>query len=218
MTFYVYSPEGRVFYKKLFQWLERQAYLSAWNKTEKGRARIKKYHLTEKGKAARKRYRQSEKGVVKQKESDASEGRKAWKRVWEGTSGRRAYLSTYHTSRYAEDFGYRITRNLRNRLWGGFKKQGLLKVGSAFDLTGCSSLELQQWLLFRSAWTAPGATLDNYGEWQIGHIIPCAEWDLRCPLQQSLCFHYTNLQPLWVEDHRKKSLEDTKRILNYGNG
>jgi len=26
--------------------------------------------------------------------------------------------------------------------------------------------------------------------------------------EQKKCFHYTNLQPLWIDDHRKKSAKE----------
>jgi len=58
----------------------------------------------------------------------------------------------------------------------------------------------------------PGMTVENQGKWHIDHIIPCASFDLRCPVQQIACFHYSNLQPLWAEDNLKK-----KDKLNYDN-
>ena len=51
----------------------------------------------------------------------------------------------------------------------------------------------------------PGMTWDNQGEWHIDHVIPCAAFDLTDPAQQSECFHYTNLQPLWAVDNLKKA-------------
>jgi hypothetical protein len=47
---------------------------------------------------------------------------------------------------------------------------------------------------------------DNYGfyGWHIDHIKPCSYFDLSDTRQQDLCFHYTNLQPLWAKDNMKK--------------
>lgn len=53
---------------------------------------------------------------------------------------------------------------------------------------------------------------DNYGltGWHIDHIIPCYNFDLTNPVEQALCFHYSNLQPLWAE----KNLSKNKRLPN----
>ena len=40
-------------------------------------------------------------------------------------------------------------------------------------------------------------TKENYGLWHVDHIKPCAKFDLTCEEQQRICFHYTNLQPLY---------------------
>jgi hypothetical protein len=48
-------------------------------------------------------------------------------------------------------------------------------------------------------------TWDNYGEWHMDHIQPCASFDQTDPEQQKICWHYTNYQPLWAEDNLRKS-------------
>jgi hypothetical protein len=53
-------------------------------------------------------------------------------------------------------------------------------------------------------------TRKNYGKWHVDHIRPCASFDLTNPKQQQICFHYTNLQPLWAIDNIKKGVK-----LNY---
>ena len=50
----------------------------------------------------------------------------------------------------------------------------------------------------------PGMTWERYGEWHVDHIRPCASFDLTDPEQQTICFNYENLQPLWAIDNMKK--------------
>jgi hypothetical protein len=41
--------------------------------------------------------------------------------------------------------------------------------------------------------------------WKVDHIIPVSSFDLSDPEQVKVCFHYTNLQPLFVEENQAKS-------------
>lgn len=93
-----------------------------------------------------------------------------------------------------------------------FRSQGLEKAEDTFALTGCTPQFLRDYLLKKAEETAPGATLENYGLWQIDHIKAVGTFDLSDPEQQRACFHYTNLQPLWKLDHQVKTKEDLAQI------
>jgi hypothetical protein len=88
---------------------------------------------------------------------------------------------------------------LRKRVWDAVK--GNIKSASTKELLGCTTEFLRNYL--QSQFTE-GMTWDNYGEWHIDHIKPCASFDLSKPEEQNKCFHYTNLQPLWAIDNMKK--------------
>jgi hypothetical protein len=106
---------------------------------------------------------------------------------------RRIYLK----KRRDEDPWYRVRMALHCRLYIATKN----KIGKTMELTGCSKEYLHRHLEMQFT---DGMNWDNYGEWHIDHIHPCASFDLENPEEQRKCFHYTNLQPLWAIDNIKK--------------
>ena len=76
------------------------------------------------------------------------------------------------------------------------------KNSTSYDLLGCTWEELRFHL---EKQFSLGMNWDNYGKWHIDHIKPCCSFNLTDLEQQKLCFHYSNLQPLWAEDNFKKS-------------
>lgn len=103
--------------------------------------------------------------------------------------------------RYNFDLNYKLMCNLRSRLYAALKRNK--KGWHTADLLGCSIEELKAHI--ESKFT-DGMSWDKVmsGEIHIDHIIPCASFDFSDLEQQKKCFHYTNLQPLWAVDNRKK--------------
>lgn len=172
-----------------------------YEKTDAYKEAMAKYGASPKGKATIARYQATDKGKAAARRAETSE------------KGRASAARTRKSEKR------RLSHIFRRTIWHVLKSYGTRKSMATFDLIGCSVIELQLWLLFLANWTAPGATYVNYPQWEIDHIIACGRWDLKCPLQQYLCFHWTNLQPLWADDHKQKSKNDfasiTKRELNH---
>ncbi len=105
--------------------------------------------------------------------------------------------------RYENDPNLVLLNSLRCRIREVLKAQHAEKSNTTYELIGCNHIELKNH--FESLFTG-GMFWGNYGThgWSIDHIIPCASFDLTDPEQQKICFHYSNLQPLWAEDNRKK--------------
>ncbi len=68
-------------------------------------------------------------------------------------------------------------------------------------MLGCSIEHLRTHI--ESRWK-DGMSWENYGAWHLDHIKPCAAFDLLQPSEQRLCFHWSNLQPLWAADNIAK--------------
>jgi hypothetical protein len=97
---------------------------------------------------------------------------------------------------------YKLEAALRTRLRCALRAQGVQKTENTFVLVGCSSEQLRAHLegQFR-----PGMTWATFGvSWQVDHIRPCASFDLRLVEDRRRCFHFTNLQPLFVTENRSK--------------
>jgi len=90
---------------------------------------------------------------------------------------------------------------MRSRVRAAIKSGNGEKAELTMNLIGCT---VEQLRTFLEADFEEGMTLENYGEWHIDHIRPCASFNLEDPEEQKKCFHWTNLQPLWALDNIKK--------------
>lgn len=106
----------------------------------------------------------------------------------------------YNRERRNNDISFRILCNCRRRLHKAVKST--TKSEKTKKLIGCNNKELMNHL--ESKFT-DGMNWDNYGEWVIDHIIPCASFDLSRSEEQRRCFNYRNLQPMWGSDNSSKS-------------
>jgi hypothetical protein len=165
------------------------------NKLEKYKNRYsktrKKYYQQNKGKIAEQKTEQHKKN----KEKNLSRS----KRWYENNKNK---IMSKKKQRRKNDPYYRLVCCLRSRVLSALKGK-YKKSAKTLDLTGCSIEEL--WLHLEKKFTQ-GMTRENHGfyGWHIDHIIPCDSFDLADPEQQKICFHYTNLQPLWAKDNHSK--------------
>ena len=104
------------------------------------------------------------------------------------------------------DIQFRVATKLRNNLSGALSRRNNSKTSSTFDLLGCT---INEFINYMEDLFAPGMTWDNHGlySWHIDHIKPCAAFNLTRKEEQKQCFHYTNLQPLWAKDNRRKGAQ-----------
>lgn len=104
--------------------------------------------------------------------------------------------------KYHSDPDFRFRRNLRERIRAALRSTGNKRCARSESLLGCPMGYLKYWI---ESQMRPGMSWKNYGSvWQLDHKKPCASFDLSDSTQQKQCFHYTNLQPLFSLENRKK--------------
>jgi hypothetical protein len=137
-----------------------------------------------------------------------------WKMLVESgidTGARRNYVPSRKVGQYKargrlsyqnrmRDQGQRLKKRLMVRIWIAMKNQSVNATGT-FAAVGCSAEHLRAHLESKFE---PGMMWNNYGEWHVDHIRPCASFDLSDPKQLAECFNWSNLQPLWAKENISK--------------
>jgi hypothetical protein len=112
------------------------------------------------------------------------------------------HFKNYLKNRRILDINFKLSGNLRTRINQAIKINS--KRGHTLDLLGCSIVFLKERL---ESQFKKGMTWDNWAldGWHIDHIYPCTSFDLTKKSEQKICFHWSNLQPLWAKDNLSKS-------------
>lgn len=109
--------------------------------------------------------------------------------------------AVYMLNRRRTDPNFKLGRSLRTRL--NKIVQRSQKSGSAVRDLGCLVDDCKKYLESKFQ---PGWSWENWGQiWQIDHIKPLSSFDLTDRCQFLKACHYTNLQPLSIENHKKKT-------------
>jgi len=161
----------------------------------------RRYERTDKRKAKRKANREKEEIKLRTKAYREANKEKIKASQQNYHRNNRVKVRAQVRKRLKENVKFRLSHNLRARFHDALKKANISKNSSVHDLIGCSVEDLKAYLasLFEE-----GMSWDNYGKWEIDHILPVASFDLTSIDQQKECFNYKNLQPLWAEENRKK--------------
>ena len=122
--------------------------------------------------------------------------------------------SKYQNNRLKIDPIFRLTKSLRSRIYKAIN--GITKKSVTTEsLLGCN---FEQAKIHIESQFQSGMSWDNYGDWHIDHRLPCASFDLSNPDEQKVCFHYTNLQPLWATTEIARQNGDMESIGNLNKG
>lgn len=107
--------------------------------------------------------------------------------------------AAYKRNRLRNDPLFRAEYAMRCRVFQAFRKKAIPQSQRTRDMLGCEWETLKAHM---EAQFAAGMTWNNYGEWHVDHIVPLASATSESELIR-LC-HYSNLQPLWAADNRRK--------------
>ena len=158
---------------------------------EAHREDIREYH---------KDYHKAHKEEVKKYREEHKEERKDYRKFY--YEAHKEERKNYRNNRRKTDPSYVLTESLRKRTHDALK--GICKSAHTMELLGCTIEGLWSHLEKQFEY---GMNRENYTYhgWHVDHIIPCAAFDLADPDQQKICFHFSNLQPLWANDNLRKS-------------
>lgn len=99
----------------------------------------------------------------------------------------------------------RLKDSSRTRTRLALSLAGIPKHDHTFDLIGCTPTEFKAYIESKFE---PWMNWDNYGEWEVDHIVALSKFDLSDREQLLKAFHYTNCQPLKQFDNRSKCDRD----------
>jgi hypothetical protein len=108
-------------------------------------------------------------------------------------------IADYARNKRQIDSLYRLKCNIRSLIKNSFIKKGHKKSSKTEQILGCT---IQEFINHLESKFYDDMSWDNYGIWEIDHIIPLAT----ATTKESVLIlnHYTNLQPLWRFDNRQK--------------
>lgn len=116
-------------------------------------------------------------------------------------SKRKAREKNPNKRTYLTPIQRKISNSMRCGVWRSIKEK---KAGGKWSkLCGYSLKELMDHL---ERQFTTGMSWENYGEWEIDHIIPIASFNFDSPDHPDfkLCYALSNLRPLWEIENRKK--------------
>jgi hypothetical protein len=177
----------------------------AYKDPEKAKEYYKQYNFKRKGKQKEyyKQYYVSNKERINKRNnkwySNNKEEKLKKNKQW--NSDNRDKIRKYEKQKRDTNPSYKLLINLRSRTRLALK--GKCKSANTRVLLGVTDIEFLWKHLEKSF--KPGMTRENHGKvWHIDHIIPCVSFDLTDPEQQKKCFHYSNLQALFVHENLSK--------------
>ncbi len=149
--------------------------------------------------AARLRYRENPKRSVE------------YSRDWRRRNPEKQYQQgVKRNARKKLNLNVRLIENLRARIREAMKFGW--KSAKTRELLGCS---IPNFKIYLESRFKVGMTWSNYGRkgWHIDHIAPCALFDLTKPEHQRICFHFSNMRPMWWRENVSRGVKGHHQFI-----
>ena len=108
---------------------------------------------------------------------------------------------------------------MRSNVRNGLRRQGRKKRRHTKDYIGCSFQQLKKHLESQfeegMSWDNMGTKPDGTRGWDVDHRRPCASFDFENEDEKYMCWHWTNLQPMWHEENIRKLAYYDEAIFPY---
>ena len=194
---------------------QRKEYLE--NNKQKVKKQSKEYREKNKEgiKKQRKEYNEKHKEKIKKRKKEYHEKHKEKlnKQSKEYNENHRKERNEYKKKKYNKDPIYRLKALIRGRTLKALKAQNASKNQRTMEYVNCSVADLYNHI--ESQFGNSGMNWDNSGNncygnwycgrgWEIDHRRPCESFDLNDEEQKYMCFHWTNLQPMWGQENNEK--------------
>lgn len=110
-------------------------------------------------------------------------------------------INQYKKNKRETDINYKITCNLRTRLWSAIKND--YKSGSAVNDLGCTIEYFKTYIELKFE---HGMSWDNWGRdtWHLDHIKPLSSFNLSNREEFLSAVNYKNIKPMWFKDNLSK--------------
>ena len=200
--------------KKYREKYKKEGKVKEWR--EKNKEHIKEYD---------KKYRENNKELIKERRKKYRENNKERirerKKKYRALKTSKEKRSKYRTERYKNDKIYRLLNLQRSIMSQALKQNGASKNQRTMEYIHCSVAHLYYHI--EEQFGDSGMNWDNMGKedgeggrgWEIDHRRPCASFDLNDEEQKYMCFHWTNLQPMWGQENNEKSNSYDPKTFRY---
>ena len=193
------TPEHKAKAKAYSQRPEVKARAKAYNQTPEAKAKAKAYNQRPEVKARTKIRHQTIEYKAKEKAYNQTPERKAWKKIYQRTSKYKTNTNKQRKNKYYNNPVYNLIKKIRARVRIFIKTKNYKKNNMTMQIVGCTPQELRNHIEKQFTFGMSWELILN-GKIEIHHINFLSNAKTEKDVYR-LC-HYSNLKPLWVEEHR----------------